>query len=264
MLTRAAGRAGMRRHVARTASRGLATSFVERVVRFNLGTCWAARQVPAPVPRSAPWPRAAPRWANLPHPWLTLPPRRAQHLNTGRELRVEWEDGTSSRYNATWLQHNAPEHTQGDNGQKLAAAFEHMGDELVSAAISDDGHAVLTSWRDKRTPLRFPLAWLRLNDPSGQFAEAVRGGGAAGARASRAPVLWRHAKFAALLTPPRASAAAARLRGRRVGAVAAPGRPTDHRFRRGWVACLARDRRPAFRTHSRPPLTRPLPLPLAQ
>lgn len=124
--------------------------------------------------------------------WLMPSPGRAQRLDSARELRVEWGDGTTSRYNATWLQHNAPEHTQGDNGQKLPAAFEHMGDELVSATVSDDGHAVLTSWRDKRTPLRFPLAWLRLNDPSGQFAEAVRRSATACARVSCSDVTGFH------------------------------------------------------------------------
>lgn len=87
---------------------------------------------------------------------------------------MNWADGSSSTFLAAWLRHNAPAHTQGDNGQKLLSAFSHLDDTIASTRLSEDGHTVVVHWTMSSTPTEFPVQWLHLHDYSSESSEAVR------------------------------------------------------------------------------------------
>lgn len=89
-------------------------------------------------------------------------------------MRVTWEDGSASQFHSAWLQHNAPEHTQGDNGQKLLGAFQHLEDTISDVKLTDDRSRVKVWWSDSAQVLTFPMEWLRLHDYSRDARRAVR------------------------------------------------------------------------------------------
>lgn len=86
----------------------------------------------------------------------------ATAIDDGTAVRVEWIDGTRTRFHALWLRDNAldPETRAPGNGQRLITITDLPKDPRVRAVhVSDRGELALTFVPEEKS-VTFPAAWL--------------------------------------------------------------------------------------------------------